>query len=259
MSMSTYYYKPKPLKPDDEVIVADIQKIIETLPESGYRPVTKILKRARTINHKRVHRIMRWNGLLCRKTRHFRVGTTESRHRYRKYPNIAKDIITTDINQVIVGDVTAYDVKGQDHYCATLTDRHNHEVIGKAVSDKNDTALVLAALESAHDNRPDLRGCVHHTDADVRYCSEDYINRVTDWGMRISMCVGNVYENAHAESFNKTLKRQEINISSYDSKDESARSIFRFIDLYNSYRPHSSIGGMTPIEFRMTQKRFTEG
>lgn len=144
----------------------------------GSRPVTKILKRTRTINHKKIERIMGENGLLCRKHRAFRVGTTDSRHRYRKYPNIAKDVVTTEINQVIVGDVTAYNARGKDHYCAALTDRHNHEAIGVAVSNKNDTALVLAALECAHHNRPDLQGCIHHTDADVRYCSDDYLKRV---------------------------------------------------------------------------------
>ncbi len=253
--MSTYYYKSNCNDlDDDECIVKEIQDIIEDLPESGYRPVTTVLKRDRTINHKKVYRIMYWDGLLCSKRKRFKIGTTDSRHKYRKYPNIAKDIITTDINQVIVGDVTAYDVKGKDHFCAALMDRHNHEVIGRAVSDRNDTELVLAALENAHYNRPDLRVCVHHTDADVRYCSNEYTKRVSDLGMRISMCVGNVYENAHAESFNKTLKRQEINISEYGSKEESAESIFRFMDLYNSYRPHSSVGGMTPVEFRLTQK-----
>jgi putative transposase len=251
--MSTYYYKSNCNDLDDESIVKEIQNIIEILPESGYRPVTTILKRDRTINHKKVYRIMCWNGLLCSKSKRFKMGTTDSRHRYRKYPNIAKDIVTTGINQVVTGDVTAYDVKGKDHFCAALIDRHNHEVIGRAVSNKNDTELVLAALENAHYNRPNLRGCIHHTDADVRYCSDEYIKRVADLGMQISMCVGDVYGNAHAESFNKTLKRQEINISEYDSKEESAESIFRYVDLYNSYRPHSSIGGMTPIEFRLTQ------
>lgn len=254
MSVSTFYYKRRP-KINDDDIVKKIEKIIELLPESGYRPVTTILKREMVINHKRVHRIMGWNGLLCLKTRRFRSGTTDSRHKYLKYPNVARDIVTSEISQVIVGDVTAYDIKGKDHYCATLTDRHNHEAIGVAVSDKNDTALVLAALENAHRNRPDLRGCIHHTDADVRYCSDVYRNRVVELGMVMSMCVGNVYENAHAESFNKTLKRQEINISQYDSKEESAESIFRFIGLYNSYRPHSSLGGMTPVGYRIVKNR----
>jgi hypothetical protein len=93
-------------------MIADkINLIIEKVAESGYRPVTRILKRTQTINHKRVHHIMRENGLLCRKTRRFRVGTTDSRHIYYKYPNIAKDVVTTVINQVVVGDVTAYERK----------------------------------------------------------------------------------------------------------------------------------------------------
>jgi putative transposase len=254
MSISTYYYKPQSVvSGKDDAVVAEIHSILELMAESGYRPVTEVLQRTQTINHKRVQRIMRENGLLCRKTRRFQTGTTESRHRYRKYPNAAKDAVTTTINQVVVGDVTAYDIAGKDHYCASLMDRHNREVIGRAVSDKNDTALVLAALEDAHYNRPDLRGCIHHTDADVRYCSDDYIEHLTKLEIKISMCVGNAYENAHAESFIKTMKRQEINISDYETKEESAKSIFRFIDMYNSFRPHSSLGGLTPVEFRMAQ------
>lgn len=260
MSISTYYYKVKTTSNDDEIIKKEIEQIIETLPESGYRPVTVLLNRnGFKVNHKRAHRIMKENSLLCCKTRRYVPATTDSRHPYMKYPNIAKDVVTDDINQVIVGDVTAYDVKGKDHFLAELMDRHNREVIGKAVSDKNDTALVLSALEDASRNR-DLKGCIHHTDADVRYCSKAYIDLLDKIGMKISMCVGNAYENAHAESFNKTVKRQEINISDYDSKEESAISIFRYIEVYNNYRPHSSIGNMTPVEYRMAidNKKNTE-
>jgi putative transposase len=255
MKISTYYYKPQPkIFNKDVAIVAKIQEIITIVAESGYRPVTTVLKRTQMINHKRVQRIMRENGLLCRKHKHFRHGTTDARHRYLKYPDIEKDVITTDINQVVVGDVTAYDVRGKDHFCALLMDRDNREVIGKAVSDKNDTLLILAALEDAHSNRPNMEGCIHHTDADVRYCSDDYTDRVKELKMKISMCVGNAYKNAHAESLNKTVKRQEINISDYENKEESGVSIFSFIDLYNSFRPHSSLGGLTPVEYRMTRK-----
>jgi len=255
LSISTYYYKPKRTSNNnDDLIKQEIEEIIEMVPESGYRPVTTILQRQGfNINHKRINRIMRVNSLLCRKTKRYVPATTDSRHKYLKYPNIAKDVITDNINQVVVGDVTAFDINGKDHFLAELMDRHNREVIGKAVSDKNDTALVLSPLEDACSNR-DLKGCIHHTDADVRYCSNDYIARLDDIGMNISMCVGNAYENAHAESFNKTIKRQEINISDYDSKEEAAVSIFRFIDLFKNYRPHSSIGKMTPVKYRMALK-----
>ena len=167
----------------------------------------------------------------------------------KKYLNIAKDIETTDINQVIVGDVTAYDIKGKDHYLASLIDRHSRRTIGRAVSDKNNTELLLTALDDAVHTRENLEDCIHHTDSDVRYFSTDYINKLNSYKMKISMCVGNAYENAHAESFNGTIKRQEINILDYGDKEESAKSIFNFIDKYNFIRPHSSLQNITPIEY----------
>lgn len=252
LSISTFYYKKFEKDTDDMMISKEIEEYIELVPESGYRPVTVHLNRKMLINHKKVNRIMRENNLLCRKKKKYQSKTTDSGHGLKKYKNLIKDFETTDINQLIVGDVTAYDVRGKDHFLATLMDRHNREIIGEAISDKNNTELVLAALENAIKNRGSLKlnGCIHHTDSDVRYCSGAYINRLKSLEMEISMCVGNAYENAHAESFNSTVKRQEINISDYDSKEESARSIFNFIDKYNSVRPHSSIDNLTPIEYK---------
>ncbi len=249
MSISTYYYKSVDKTDEDEIIAVKIRSYIEDIPESGYRPVTDHLNKTMTINHKRVNRIMREKNLLCREKRAFKPGTTDSLHKFKKYPNLAKEVVTTDINQVIVGDVTAYNIRGKDHYLASLMDRHSRRTIGKAISDKNNTELLLAALDEAVRTRGSLKGCIHHTDSDVRYCSEDYIRHLNKNEMIISMCVGNVYGNAHAEAFNGTVKRQEINISDYDYKNESAVSIFNFFDKYNTIRPHSSLGGLSPIEF----------
>ena len=249
MKISTYYYQSIEKKSEDKMISEKIEKYIELMPESGYRPTTVYLNKSMVINHKKVNRIMREFNLLCRKKRKFRTKTTDSGHNLKKYLNIAKDIETTDIKQVIVGDVTAYDVKGKDHFLASLIDRHSRRTIGRAVSDKNNTELLLAALDDAVRTRGNLEDCIHHTDSDVRYCSTDYINKLNSYKMNISMCVGNAYENAHAESFNGTIKRQEINISDYDDKEESAKSIFNFIDKYNSIRPHSSLQNLTPIEY----------
>ncbi len=199
MSISTYYYQPVDKNTEDEIIAEKIRSYIEDIPESGYRPVTDHLKKEMTINHKRVNRIMRDKGLLCRKKRAFKTSTTDSQHKLRKYSNLAKDVVTTDINQVIVGDVTAYNIRGKDHYMASLMDRHSRRTIGKAVSDKNNTELLLAALDEAVRTRGSLEGCIHHTDSDVRYCSEEYIRHLKKNKMAISMCVGNVYENAHAK------------------------------------------------------------
>jgi len=252
LSVSTYYYKKIEKDSEDMMIAKKIEDYIELIPESGYRPVTVHLKRTMQINHKKVHRIMRETNLLCRKKKKFKSKTTDSKHDLEKFKNLIKDFETTDINQLIVGDVTAYDLKGKDHFLATLMDRHNREIIGEAISDKNNTELVMAALEDAVRNRgkDNLKECIHHTDSDVRYCSSAYIKRLKSLEMKISMCVGNSYENAHAESFNSTIKRQEINISDYDNKEESARSIFSFIEKYNSIRPHSSIDDLTPVEYK---------
>jgi len=97
-------------------------------------------------------------------------------------------------------------------------------VIGRAISDSNNTDLVFCALNDAIRKRGamSLNGCIHHTDTDVRYCSDRYIQKLRETKMKISMCLGNAYENAHAESLFKTIKYQEINVSAYDDKIDSA-------------------------------------
>jgi putative transposase len=162
---------------------------------------------------------------------------------------------TTGINQIIVGDVTAFDIQGKDHFLALLMDLHNREIVGFAVSGKNDTNLVLSALEEANIRRGNLQGCIHHTDADVRYCSDKYIARLNTLGATVSMCVGNVYENAHAEALNGTIKREEINISDYSTMEESARSIYEYVKKYNQMRPHYALGDLSPIEFLSMQNK----
>ena len=63
------------------------------------------------------------------------------------------------------------------------------------------------------------------------------------------MCVGDAYENAHAESLNKTIKYKEINLSQYESFEEASESIFEFIHLYNTMKPHSALGWMPPMRY----------
>lgn len=253
LSPSSYYYQPKP-KEGDTFLVEKMEEVIELLPGSGYRTIrTKLAEQGIMVNAKKIRRIMKENKLQTRKVIKFKPKTTDSRHNLKKYPNILKDYGTLEkLNTVIVGDITQYDVNGKDYYLSLLMDLCNREIIGKAISDKNDTELVLATLEDAVKTRgkKNLKGCIHHTDSDVRYCSIEYTNKLKEFGFKISMCKGNAYENAHAESLFKTIKYQEINISEYDDKLNSASSIFAYIEKYNTVRPHSALGNLSPIMYR---------
>ncbi|MCK6380322.1 MAG: IS3 family transposase, partial [Leptospiraceae bacterium] len=256
ISISSFYYQSDAKikrKQEDKQLIEKIEAYLDLMPQSGYRSVTYFLRNDMKINHKRVYRIMHENLLKCSPKRAYHHATTDSKHNLKKYPNLLKD---KSINhaRVIVGDVTFFDVQGKNHYLASLMDMENREVIGRAVSDKLNSELVRSAFESALMNRGSLEGYIHHTDSDRRYCSHEYIELLNNSKIQISMCLGNAYENAHAESFNKTIKYQEINISCYADKIEAAKSIFQFIDRYNSIRPHSALGGLSPLQFKNKQK-----
>lgn len=246
MSVSTFYYHSTAAsrrRAEDDAILHKIEEAIELLPDSGYRPITALLK----VNHKRIQRIMAENGLQSRKKRKNRK-TTDSAGPGPKFPNILKDAEITRINQALVGDVTAYDIRGKDHFLATLMDLKSNRIVGAATSERNDCDLVLSALKMAKETRGDLQGCIHHTDSGTPYRSEKYQALLAEYGMKVSMCVRSVFENAHAESLNKTIKRQEINVSEYRDHYESAESIGRYIYLYNNIRPHSSLQYLSPVE-----------
>jgi len=85
LSRSSYYFKPKKRKPEDVELEDIINDIALEFPYYGYRRVTAELKRQNiVINHKKVHRIMKDNNILCKIKRSFKK-TTNSAHNYKKY------------------------------------------------------------------------------------------------------------------------------------------------------------------------------
>jgi putative transposase len=256
---STFYYKKRRKKqPTDQELLKLILKICEEFPRYGYRRVTAELKRQGfRVNRKRVHRLMRENNLLCRQKKRFRVCTTDSNHLYPIYPNRLKTVGISRLNQVWVADLTYIWIASGFVYLAVILDVYSRKVIGYALSERIDREVALVALKMALENRKPPVGCIHHSDRGVQYASHDYTDLLKANHFLISMSrKGNPYDNAYAESFMKTLKYEEVYLSEYQTIQEVALNIFRFIEeVYNQRRLHSSIGYLPPAEFESELKK----
>lgn len=188
--------------------------------------------------------------LLCQIRKGF-VITTDSNHRLTVYPNLARDLVLTGIDQLWMADITYIRLLREFVYLAVILDAFSRKVVGWHLSQRIDTKLCLAALEMALSTRKPSAGLVHHSDRGVQYASGEYIALLIERGITVSMSrSGNPYDNAKAESFFKTLKAEEVYLFEYETFGEANMRIPHFIeDVYNQKRLHSSLGYLPPSEF----------
>ena len=252
---STYYHKPKSKSGEDKKLEADILDRIDSIaceyPRYGYRRMTKQLHREGfKVNHKKVLRLMRENSLLCSVKRRW-VKTTDSRHIFRRYPNLIKDKTANRPNQIWASDITYIRINTGFVYLAVILDLYSRKVVGYAISKSLNAELVIHALESAITLREPSKGCIHHSDQGIQYACKEYVDILKAEDFSVSMSAkGNPYDNAYAESFFKTLKHEEVYLSHYQTFNDVAERIPFFIEeVYNAKRLHSSLGYVPPDEF----------
>lgn len=153
---------------------------------------------------------MREHTLLCQLRRKWHA-TTDSRHGLRVYANLLAEAMLSGPNQAWVADITYVKLPSGFVYLACVLDAWSRRCVGWQLADTIDTGLTLAALNHAIAQRQPLAGLIHHSDRGVQYASAAYVERLTSIGAKVSMSAkGNPYDNAKAESFFKTLKREEI-------------------------------------------------
>lgn len=256
LSKSNYYdwAKGRMPKSADSFLLKEVHDIAYEFPFYGYRRMTHELRRRdMRINSKKVRKIMKQENLVCRRKKAFRPVTTDSNHGFKVYPNLAKDLIVTGLNQLWVADITYIRLPHGFAYLAAIEDVFSRKCIGWNLGKEMDTILTLEALDIAISERwdMDLTKLIHHSDQGVQYASDAYTGRLDQFGIKISMSrKGNPYDNAFAESFNKTIKVEEVYINEYETFEDAYKNIKHFIELvYNKKRLHSSLGYVPPEEF----------
>ena len=220
-------------------------------PFYGYRRLTPALKQQGwQVGETRIRRLMREDNLLRLRKRRTKK-TTDSTHGLRVYPNLARDVTPTGLNQLWAADLTYLRWGHEFVYAAVVLDVFSRRVVGWAVGPSLETELPLAALEQALAERRPAPGLVHHSDQGTQYASNKYVDTLRENGVKISMSrKGTPGDNAFAESFMRTLKTEEVDCNEYATLAEAQSEIGGFIEtVYNRKRLHSALAYVSPVAF----------
>jgi len=262
VSRSAYYrwardVAPQRRKADDTGLIRLILEIAAKHHRRYGSPrVRRELRYAygKRVSLKKVARLMRENGLNARKSRKH-IPTTDSNHTLTVFENIlSREFYAESGGIKWVSDITYLRTEIGWLYLTVVLDLYDRKIIGWALSLGMEACETsIAALEMAVKNR-NPQGClIFHSDRGVQYCAQAFRDALSGRcpAVRQSMSrKGNCWDNACAESFFKTLKRELETLDGRHSEAEVRQSVFFYIEAYyNRIRMHSSLDYVAPNVF----------
>lgn len=220
----------------------------------GYRRINRELRKdGITVSEKRVLHVMQKLGLVAK-------GATRKHRRQKAVEpgdprlNLVERVFTVARkNALWVGDITYIPTSEGWLYLAAVIDAFSRKVVGWSMSERITEKVAIDAIEQAvgRENPPEDGSLIFHDDQGCQYTSRSFQRCLESHGITQSVSrPGTPLDNAVAESFFKTLKRELVMERSYKTRDEARQDIFKYIELYyNSIRLHSSLDYMSPIEY----------
>lgn len=199
---------------------------------------------------------LRQHHMLIRPKRSY-IKTTYSKHWMKKHPNLYSGMSLVRPEQAFVSDITYVRSDEGVHYLSLVTDAYSRKIMGYELSHEMKAVDTLKALEQAVKRRFYTEELIHHSDRGLQYCSGVYQESLKLANIKPSMTDGyDCYQNALAERVNGILK-QEFLIHRYASFEDLKRVVRESIDIYNSERPHLSLGMKTPNEVHRKSQQLT--
>lgn len=205
-------------------------------------------------NYKQVLEIMKVNDLVPRGVSRYKITTTNSNHKYKVFDNLlGRNFNASRPNQIWVGDITYIPTNEGWLYLATVIDLYSRRIIGYKMSNRMTKDLVIGALQKALKKRCYPKNVIVHSDRGSQYASNEYKAILAKHDLRGSMSrKGDCWDNAVAESFFATLKKEYVYQTEFTTRNQAQLGIFDYIEAwYNNERIHSYLNGDSPIEFEM--------
>lgn len=257
VSRSAYYAwekRPKSArKLENEKLAKQIKRIHYKKNRTyGCRKMTQELHRTgKIVNHKRVERIMKEEGIRSKVAKKFKA-TTNSKHNLPVAENLLnRDFKATKPNQKMVSDITYLWTDEGWLYVAGVMDLCGQKIVGLSMSERMTKRLVINALNSAYLRSGRPSGVLLHSDRGSQYCSNEYQKLLKQYGFICSMSrKGNCWDNAPMEAFWQKMKYEWLNEQHFKTRDEARAAVFEYIEIfYNRQRLHESNNYLTPEEY----------
>jgi len=244
LNRTSLYYKPLPISAKKLAILRRIDELFTVNPSFGGATMGTILRREGLfVSDPTVRRYMAEMGL---QAVYPGPNLSKRAHESLIYPYLLRNVTVDHPNQVWGTDITYIRLRGGFLYLVAFMDWFSRYVLAWELSDTLETGFVLKALRRAlFIAVPEIV----NSDQGSQFTSLDYTGLLLENGVNISMDGrGRCMDNIFTERLWRSLKYQEVYLNEYDSPHAARAGITRYLELYNTFRPHQALGGLTPHE-----------